>query len=88
MGSELYAYFEVHAGHMESSDLAELAADSGMQDLPRHGDEQQVVARLDAASDARPGKEVELVLDTSHIQLFDPDGGASLAADTDAAAPA
>jgi multiple sugar transport system ATP-binding protein len=88
MGSELYAYFDVHAGQMQSSDLAELAADAGMQDLPRHGDEQQVVARLDAASGARPGKEVELVLDTSHIQLFDPDGGASLAADTEAAAPA
>jgi multiple sugar transport system ATP-binding protein len=79
MGSELYAYFDVRAHEMESSDLAELAADAGMADLPRHGaDEQQVVARLNAASRARPGEQAQLVLDTSHIQLFDPDGGRSL----------
>ncbi len=90
MGSELYAYFDVKAGEMQqSSDLQELAADAGLTDLPRHGgDEQQVVARLDAASGARPGKQVEMVLDTTHMQLFDPDGGASLTADTEASAPA
>src|SRR5215210_3337016 len=62
MGSELYAYFDVEAGHMESSDLTELAADSGMEDLPQHGsgDTQQVVARLSAASSARPNAEVNL----------------------------
>jgi multiple sugar transport system ATP-binding protein len=79
MGSELYAYFDVKGGQMDSSELQELAADSGMEDLPRHGgDAQQVVARLSAASEARPNAEVNLVLDTSHIQLFDPDGGKSL----------
>jgi multiple sugar transport system ATP-binding protein len=79
MGSELYAYFEVKGGPLDSSELQELAADSGMEDLPRHGgDAQQVVARLSAASGARPTKDVNLVLDTSHLQLFDPDGGKSL----------
>ena len=78
MGSELYAYFDVEHGQVESRDLKELAADAGMQDLPSHGDSQQVVARLDAASRARPGEQAELVLDTTHIQLFDPDGGGSL----------
>jgi multiple sugar transport system ATP-binding protein len=78
MGSELYAYFDVEAGHVESRDLTELAADSGMSDLPSHGDSQQVVARLDAASRARPGEQVEMVLDTRYMQLFDPDGGRSL----------
>ncbi len=38
----------------------------------------EVVARLDARSAATHGKEVELVLDTSAILLFDPDGGDSL----------
>jgi multiple sugar transport system ATP-binding protein len=79
MGSELYAYFEVEAGQMESSDLVELAADSGLEDLPQHGgDTQQVVARLSAVSEAAPGGRVELVLDTTHLQLFDPSGGKSL----------
>src|SRR5215207_7356260 len=79
MGSELYAYFDVEAGAMESKDLMELAADSGMEDLPQHGgDTQQVVARLSAASSARPNEQVNLVLDTTHLQLFDPSGGKSL----------
>jgi multiple sugar transport system ATP-binding protein len=80
MGSELYAYFDVE-GEVRSDDLQELAADAGMEDLPRHGDgAQQVVARLSADSKAAPGGEVELSIDTSQIKLFDADGGRSLTA--------
>ena len=80
MGSEIYAYFDVEHGGVQSSELTELAADSGMEDLPQHGDgdTQQVVARLSAASGAKPGGRAELVLDTEKIQLFDPNGGKSL----------
>jgi multiple sugar transport system ATP-binding protein len=80
MGSELFAYFDVKGEHLETSELAELAQDSGMEDLPSHGEGQQVVARLDAASSARAGAEIELSLDTSGIKLFDPDGGRSMTA--------
>ncbi len=82
MGSELYAYFDVEHGQVQSKELNELAADAGMEDLPQHGDgsTQQCVARLSAASQARPGGQVEMVLDTSFIQLFDPSGGKSLLA--------
>ena len=79
MGSELYAYFDVEHGAVQSNELNELAADSGLEDLPRHGgDTQQVVARLAAASGARPGERADMVLDTRYIQLFDPQGGKSL----------
>jgi multiple sugar transport system ATP-binding protein len=80
MGSELYAYFDVEHGHVESADLNELAADAHMEDLPQHGtgDTQQVVARLSAASSAKPNARVNLVLDTTYLQLFDPQGGKSL----------
>ena len=80
MGSELYAYFDVEHGQIQSSELTELAADAGMEDLPQRGDgdAQQVVARLDAASSACPGEQANLVLDTRFIQLFDPNGGQSL----------
>jgi len=79
MGSELYAYFDIHSGGVQSEELVELAEDAGISDLPRHGgDEQQVVARLDAASRARPGEKAELVLDCDQIMLFDPTDGHSL----------
>jgi multiple sugar transport system ATP-binding protein len=40
----------------------------------------EVVARLSAASRARPGGHVDLVLDLDHMHLFDPAGGRSLTA--------
>jgi multiple sugar transport system ATP-binding protein len=81
MGSELYAHFDVQHGAVESTDLTELAADAGVEDLPRHGgDSQQVVARLSPASSARPGGRVNLVLDMAHLHLFDAAGGRSLTA--------
>jgi multiple sugar transport system ATP-binding protein len=88
MGSELFAYFDVKGEGVQASELAELAKDVGMEDLPSHGEGQQVVARLDAASGARAGGEIELVLDTSGMKLFDPDGGRSLTALHAQAAPA
>jgi multiple sugar transport system ATP-binding protein len=79
MGSELYAYFDVESQQeMESDELAELAKDAGMEDLPSGGAGQHVVARLDSESKARAGGEIELVLDTTQIKLFDPDGGRSM----------
>ena len=81
MGSELYVYFDVKTEHeLHTADLDELAADAGMEDLPSHGDGQQVVARLSAESRATPGGEVELSLDTSQVKLFAADSGRSLTA--------
>jgi multiple sugar transport system ATP-binding protein len=83
MGSELYAYFDVETdAEVRTAELDELAKDAGMEDLPHAGHEgaQQVVARLSAASRARPNENVELVLDSTQLQLFDPAGGKSLIA--------
>jgi multiple sugar transport system ATP-binding protein len=80
MGSELYVYFDVEAGEMDSAELQELAADAGMEDLPSHGGGQQVVARLSAESQAKPGSEVELTVETSQIKLFDAGNGRSMTA--------
>jgi len=78
MGSELYAYFDVETNQeMQSDELAELAKDAGLEDLPTGGG-QHVVARLSADSTAAAGAEAELVLDTTEIKLFDPEGGRSL----------
>jgi multiple sugar transport system ATP-binding protein len=80
MGSELYVYFDVKAEELHVAELDELAADAGMEDLPSHGEGQQVVARLSAESKAAPGEELELVVDTSQLMLFATDTGKSLAA--------
>jgi multiple sugar transport system ATP-binding protein len=86
MGSELFAYFDVEHAQVQSRELTELAADAGMEDLPQHGgDAQQVVARLDSASRARPGEQVQMVLDTEFLHLFDPENGQTLGEETAAA---
>jgi multiple sugar transport system ATP-binding protein len=80
MGSELYVYFDMKgAEELHSEQLDELAADAGMDDVPG-GAAGQVVARVDARSAAEHDRDIELVLDTSTIKLFDPDGGRSLMA--------
>jgi multiple sugar transport system ATP-binding protein len=78
MGSELYAYFSVKSEDIQSDQLADLAKDAGMEDLPSAGDGQQIVARLEAASKATPDQELEFSLDTTDMKLFDPEGGRSL----------
>jgi multiple sugar transport system ATP-binding protein len=65
---------------MQHADISELAADSGMEDLPSHGEGQQVVARLSAESKAAPGNEVELTIETTQLKLFATDSGRSMTA--------
>jgi multiple sugar transport system ATP-binding protein len=76
MGSELYAYFDLQGDEVHAAELDELAADAGLEDLPSYG--AQVVARLDAASRAEAGEELEVLLDTSQMLLFDPEDGRRL----------
>jgi multiple sugar transport system ATP-binding protein len=79
MGSEYYAYFQVEADRVDSKELAELAQDAGAAELPSAGEgSTQVVARLDAASQARQGAESELAFDASRLHLFDPETGRNL----------
>ncbi len=78
MGSELYVYFDVESQGMDSDELSELAADSGVEDLPSHGDGQQIVARLSSESKASPGAEIELTVDLTTLKLFAADDGRSL----------
>ena len=77
MGSEQYAYFKLGGDTVESDELRELAEDTGAGEVPSSG-EGQVVARLDAASQARRGEEMELWVDSTKLHLFDPESGRSL----------
>ncbi|SDZ47133.1 multiple sugar transport system ATP-binding protein [Amycolatopsis xylanica] len=76
MGSEKYAHFTVEGESATSSELAELAADSGSDDVP--GGESAVVARLSAASSASEGQPVDIWFDADKVKLFDPASGKNL----------
>jgi multiple sugar transport system ATP-binding protein len=79
MGSELYAYFDLATGQAQAQQLEELARDTQLEDLPQHGESATtVVARLDAVSKAAAGAEIDLVLESEEIKLFDPKDGTSL----------
>jgi len=79
LGSELYAHFTVTTDQsIESQELQELAEDAGAGEVPSSGEEGRIVARLDPNSRAEEGREAELWVDASQIQLFDPDDGRNL----------
>jgi multiple sugar transport system ATP-binding protein len=78
LGAEEYAYFEVEGMQVQAEELSELAADSGAADVPSSAEE-QVVARLDPASEVRRGEEAELWVDAGKLHFFHPEDGRNLA---------
>ena len=77
MGSDKFAYFSVEGEQATSDDLADLAADAGTADVPG-GDAGTLVTRLSATSGATEGQKVDVWVDTSKIQVFDPASGRNL----------
>jgi multiple sugar transport system ATP-binding protein len=89
MGSELYAHFTVATDQeIESQELRELAEDAGAGEVPSAGEAGRIVARLDPASKAQEGQELELWVDATQLHLFDPSDGRSLTSDAGGAPPA
>ncbi|MGW3622890.1 ABC transporter ATP-binding protein [Streptomyces sp. NPDC000880] len=77
LGSDVYAYFtEEDWQPTATSELEELAADSGLTETGASG--HQVVVRLNASTQIREGSQAELWVDTSRIHVFDPRTGANL----------
>jgi multiple sugar transport system ATP-binding protein len=71
LGADKYVHFKTEGGGAQAAQLAELAADSGVN-------ENEFVARVSTASTATQGKTMELAFDTSKITIFDADTGANL----------
>jgi multiple sugar transport system ATP-binding protein len=80
LGSDLFAYFHVESEGVESDQLADVIADrleeTGMPE-PRQGQE-QIVARLDPASEIKRRDTAKLWADTAKLHLFDPESGERL----------
>ncbi|HMJ34854.1 MAG TPA: sn-glycerol-3-phosphate ABC transporter ATP-binding protein UgpC [Baekduia sp.] len=83
MGSEVYAYFAYEGGDVTHDELADLAADTGAADLPDTGG--RAVARLDAETSIAHGSPAKLWMDSSRIQLFDPEDGRAIRAEATSA---
>jgi len=80
LGAEYYAYFHLEGTRVESEHLSEVAADAGLSEVPSaQAGDTSLVARLNEMSEIREGDEIELWLDTSRLQFFEPDSGESLA---------
>ncbi|MBT2905017.1 MULTISPECIES: ABC transporter ATP-binding protein [Streptomyces] len=77
LGSDAYVYFTAEGGPVSTTELEELATDSGLADTGAGGN-QQIVARLDAATRAREGQPIELRVDLSKAHVFDPKNGTNL----------
>ncbi len=76
MGAELYAYFTVDPGEGRD-ELQEYAEDLGTVEFGNK-EGAQVVARLDAGSEATEGQDLELWLDMDRVHLFDAADGLNL----------
>ncbi|QYX75972.1 ABC transporter ATP-binding protein [Streptomyces akebiae] len=76
LGSDAYVYFTAEGGPATTTELEELAKDSGLRDTGT--DTQHIVARLDAATRAREGEPVELRVDMAKAHVFDPGSGTNL----------
>ncbi len=75
MGSELYAHFQTEGA--QSDELEELAKELDQPSLGAE-DRAEMVARLDASSTAAEGEELEMVVDSDRVVLFDAETGANL----------
>ena len=78
LGADSYAHFTVESERVSSSELEELAEETDPGGVAGSADGVQVVARLAAASGIKQGQEARLWVDTSQLQLFDPETGRSL----------
>jgi multiple sugar transport system ATP-binding protein len=74
MGSEKFAYFGLDSS-VDSEHLAELAKDTGAEDLSGGT---QLVAQLDPKTGAKEGNELTIWFDPDAIHLFEPKSGANL----------
>ena len=80
MGSELYAHFSAGTDKaIESRSCASWPRTPAPARSPGAGEEGEIVARLEAASKAQEGSELELWVDATKVKLFDPKDGRNLA---------
>ncbi|TNY37485.1 ABC transporter ATP-binding protein [Thermomonospora catenispora] len=81
LGSEINVIFTVDAPPVEHRDTADLAADAASEDdaaIPLNENKALWTARVNARSSVRPGRPIDLAVDTHRLHFFDPDTGLAI----------
>jgi multiple sugar transport system ATP-binding protein len=79
LGSEIHVLFSIDAPQVEHASIAQaVAGDDDDAAIPLTGGKSLWTARVAARSKVRPGQPVELAVDTSNLQFFDPDSGLAI----------
>jgi multiple sugar transport system ATP-binding protein len=74
VGPDVYTYLTLDGGRADAAELDELARDSGVD----MGSESELVARLEAGTQAREGERLALGFDPDAVTVFDPRTGDTL----------
>jgi multiple sugar transport system ATP-binding protein len=81
LGSEIHVIFTIDAPPVQHASISDAAAGDDGDDesvAALVGGKSLWTARVSARSAVRPGQPVELGVDTSNLQFFDPDSGLSI----------
>jgi multiple sugar transport system ATP-binding protein len=86
LGSEIHVLFSIDAPQVQHSSIAQaVAGEDDDSAIPLAGGKSLWTARVAARSKVRPGQPVELAVDTSNLQFFDPDSGLAIGRTSDGA---
>src|SRR3984893_1723433 len=79
LGSEIHVLFSIDAPPVQHSSITQaVAGDDDDAAIPLTGGKSLWTARVAARSKVRPGQPIELAVDTSNLQFFDPESGLSI----------
>jgi multiple sugar transport system ATP-binding protein len=73
LGSEIHVIFTIDAPVVQHSSLSQVSSEEGDDSaIALSGGKSQWTARVAARSQARPGQQIELAVDTGNLHFFDP----------------
>jgi multiple sugar transport system ATP-binding protein len=79
LGSEIHVLFTVDAPQVQHPGITDATSGSDEDEaIPLDGGRSLWTARVAARSKVRTGQPIELAVDTSNLQFFDPESGLSI----------
>jgi multiple sugar transport system ATP-binding protein len=78
LGSEIHVLFKLDTPPVQHAALGDAVSDGDDETLPLVAGKSLWTARVAARSRIDPGQPIELAVDTSNLQFFDPDSGLSI----------